>query len=75
MRNYCSNATTAQFRSLLKAQLNDIKAAGTYKSERVITSPQRTEINVQGTQATILNFCANNYLGLSAHPGNAQGNT
>ncbi|XP_063701918.1 2-amino-3-ketobutyrate coenzyme A ligase, mitochondrial [Culicoides brevitarsis] len=68
MRNYCSNATTAQFRSILKAQLDEIKAAGTYKSERVITSPQNTEIHVQGSPKKILNFCANNYLGLSSHP-------
>uniref|UniRef100_A0A336LYI4 2-amino-3-ketobutyrate coenzyme A ligase, mitochondrial n=1 Tax=Culicoides sonorensis TaxID=179676 RepID=A0A336LYI4_CULSO len=70
-----TNATTAQFRSLLKAQLADIKAAGTYKHERVITSPQKTEIHVQGSDAGILNFCANNYLGLSAHPGNETQNS
>lgn len=47
--------------------LEDIKAAGLYKSERVITSPQGVEIRVQDGQE-VLNFCANNYLGLADHP-------
>src|SRR5437762_3159617 len=44
----------------------DIKASGLYKTERMITSPQGAEITVNGR--TVLNFCANNYLGLSSHP-------
>ena len=44
----------------------EIKKAGLYKNERVITSNQGAEIEVGGKQ--VLNFCANNYLGLSAHP-------
>jgi glycine C-acetyltransferase len=40
-----------------------MKEAGTYKGERIITSPQLAEINSNGQ--TVLNFCANNYLGLS----------
>ena len=52
----------------LSAQLDDIKAAGTYKSERVITSAQRAEISVNTSTEPVLNFCANNYLGLSANP-------
>ncbi|MEL6671666.1 MAG: glycine C-acetyltransferase [Bacteroidota bacterium] len=51
----------------LKQELADIEAAGLYKKERVITSPQKAEIHVS-TGDSVLNFCANNYLGLSAHP-------
>ena len=40
-----------------------MREAGTYKAERIITSPQLSEINANGK--TVLNFCANNYLGLS----------
>ncbi len=47
-------------------ELDEIKAAGLYKNERIITSDQGAEIEVGGKQ--VLNFCANNYLGLSAHP-------
>ncbi len=47
----------------LQKELADIKAAGLYKTERVIESPQRAEIDVAGKK--VLNFCANNYLGLS----------
>jgi glycine C-acetyltransferase len=46
--------------------VEDIKTSGLYKTERVITSPQGAEITVNGK--TVLNFCANNYLGLSSHP-------
>ena len=47
-------------------EVEEIKAAGLYKEERIITSPQGAEITVNGK--TVLNFCANNYLGLSSHP-------
>jgi glycine C-acetyltransferase len=47
-------------------EIEEIKASGLYKSERTITSPQGAEITVNGK--TVLNFCANNYLGLSSHP-------
>ena len=47
-------------------ETEEIKVAGLYKSERIITSPQGAEIEVGGK--TVLNFCANNYLGLSSHP-------
>jgi len=50
----------------LRKELADIEAAGLYKNERIITSPQGAEITVNGK--TVLNFCANNYLGLSSHP-------
>ena len=52
---------------VLKQELADIEAAGLYKRERIITSPQGADIEVQeGKQ--VINFCANNYLGLSNHP-------
>jgi glycine C-acetyltransferase len=50
----------------LAGELEEIKAAGLYKTERIIESPQGAEIRVNGK--TVLNFCANNYLGLSSHP-------
>lgn len=46
--------------------VDDIRASGLYKNERVISSPQGAEITVNGK--VVLNFCANNYLGLSSHP-------
>jgi glycine C-acetyltransferase len=48
------------------AMLKEIRDAGLYKHERLIASPQSAEISVNGR--TVLNFCANNYLGLSSHP-------
>lgn len=51
----------------LKKEIKDIKEAGLYKEERIITSPQGAEITLN-TGETVLNFCANNYLGLSSHP-------
>lgn len=50
----------------LKNELKTIEDNGIFKKERVITSPQGAEITVNGE--TVLNFCANNYLGLSSHP-------
>ena len=51
-------------------ELEEIKAAGLYKTERIISSPQGAEISVNddGKSKAVLNFCANNYLGLSSHP-------
>jgi glycine C-acetyltransferase len=51
----------------LEKQLAEIKEAGLYKQERIITTPQGADIDTT-QQAHVLNFCANNYLGLSAHP-------
>ena len=51
----------------LQEELEGIKEAGLFKKERIITSPQGPEITIS-TGETVLNFCANNYLGLSAHP-------
>ena len=47
-------------------QLDEIRGAGLFKTERVISSEQGAEIVVNGRK--VLNFCANNYLGLSSHP-------
>jgi glycine C-acetyltransferase len=51
----------------LQQELDNIRNAGPYKKERIITSPQGAEITVS-TGESVLNFCANNYLGLSSHP-------
>ncbi|SFS35559.1 2-amino-3-ketobutyrate coenzyme A ligase [Porphyromonadaceae bacterium NLAE-zl-C104] len=51
----------------LQDELKSIEEAGLYKKERIIISPQKTEIKIQ-TGQRVLNFCANNYLGLSDHP-------
>lgn len=55
-----------KFVERISSELNEIRAAGLFKSERVITSAQGAEIMVNGKR--VLNFCANNYLGLSSHP-------
>lgn len=55
-----------KFVQRIAAELEEIKAAGLFKTERIIESPQGAEIKVNGKQ--VLNFCANNYLGLSSHP-------
>ena len=54
------------FITRIGTELEDIKAAGLFKYERIITSRQGAEITVNGT--SVLNFSANNYLGLSSHP-------
>lgn len=56
-----------QFKDHLIKELNDIREAGLYKDERIIVSPQGAEIRLESGQQ-VLNFCANNYLGLSNHP-------
>ena len=55
-----------EIQEYLQNELNTIQQNGLYKKERIITSPQGAEIVVNGE--TVLNFCANNYLGLSSHP-------
>ncbi|MGI9526077.1 MAG: glycine C-acetyltransferase [Weeksellaceae bacterium] len=55
-----------KFKTHLQTQLKEIEEEGLYKNERIITSAQSAEIEVNGQK--LLNFCANNYLGLSNHP-------
>lgn len=57
----------AEFQKHLQNELKGIEEAGLYKRERIITSPQGADIQVQGGKE-VINFCANNYLGLSSHP-------
>lgn len=59
----CSSAAALQ--SLISKELDGIKAAGTWKTERVITSPQAADVSVEGIKGDVINFCANNYLGLA----------
>jgi len=54
-------------RQQLKTEIDDIRAAGLYKSERIIDSPQSAHVEV-GREAPALNLCSNNYLGLANHP-------
>jgi glycine C-acetyltransferase len=58
---------SSSFYAQINQQLDEVKAQGLYKSERVITSSQQAEITVVSGQE-VLNFCANNYLGLANHP-------
>src|SRR5690606_35515576 len=58
--------SSPSFYARLQQELQEIKDAGLYKAERIIESEQGPEIKVNGK--TVLNFCANNYLGLSSHP-------
>ena len=55
-----------RFVKRIATELEEIKTSGLFKKERTITSAQGAEIEVNGK--TVLNFCANNYLGLSSHP-------
>ena len=53
-----------KFQEFLTAELASIREAGLYKNERIITTPQKADIRVNAGEQ-VLNFCANNYLGLS----------
>ena len=63
---YILNIMNKNFSERIGSELQEIEAAGLYKVERVISSDQGPEIAVNGKM--VLNFCANNYLGLSSHP-------
>ncbi|MFN4916686.1 MAG: glycine C-acetyltransferase [Ignavibacteria bacterium] len=56
------------FKDHLQSELSAIEESGLLKRERIITSEQGPEIMVEGREKPVLNFCANNYLGLSSHP-------
>jgi glycine C-acetyltransferase len=56
----------SQFQTKLQKELDSIKEQGLFKKERIIETPQAAKIQVNGNE--VLNFCANNYLGLSSHP-------
>ena len=56
----------SSFVARIATELEEIKASGLFKTERIIASPQGAEIMVNGRK--VLNFCANNYLGLWSHP-------
>jgi glycine C-acetyltransferase len=66
-RNPKSDDVTGSFRTYIARQLDEIRAAGTYKSERVISTPQDAHIRV-ADGAPVVNMCANNYLGLAGNP-------
>ncbi len=52
--------------SIVAQELQEIQANGLFKQERIITTPQGADIMANGKE--VINFCANNYLGLSSHP-------
>jgi 7-keto-8-aminopelargonate synthetase-like enzyme len=52
---------------IFRKELDNIRDAGTFKDERIITTPQKSRIDTTNTSG-VLNMCANNYLGLSNHP-------
>lgn len=60
-----SHGAAAALNNILDEELKSIHEAGTWKEERIITSKQAVNINVQGSASKLLNFCSNNYLGLS----------
>ncbi len=70
IRNFVRQKRPFMYKTLqpvLEKELEEIEKAGLYKRERVIISPQGADIQVEGGQE-VINFCANNYLGLSSHP-------
>ena len=56
-----------ELKQQLQSEIDDIRAAGLYKAERIIDSPQSAHVDV-GRETPVLNLCANNYLGLANHP-------
>lgn len=60
------STASSQLAAICQTQIDTMRETGTYKVERVITTSQDTEIMANGKH--VINFCANNYLGLSNHP-------
>ncbi|KAJ2668688.1 hypothetical protein IWW42_005020 [Coemansia sp. RSA 1085] len=58
----------AELEERVSQTLDNMRANGTYKAERIITTPQEASIQVEGSGSNVVNFCANNYLGLANHP-------
>src|SRR5690606_6368953 len=67
----CIEGTAMSLTHRYAATLDEIRDAGLFKAERIITSPQAAEITLEDGR-TVLNFCANNYLGLADHPAMIQ---
>ena len=67
-KRWSSASAAAELNQHLQAQMDEMKDAGTFKVERVITSPQSANITVQERPDAVINLCANNYLGLSNDP-------
>lgn len=67
LRSHVRSASVA-LAARLSNDLLEMRAAGTFKMERVITGPMESVVTVAGSVQPVLNFCANNYLGLSNHP-------
>lgn len=65
VNNQITNIMYKNFKAHLEKELQDIKDVGLYKNERVIVTPQSSDIEVEGAKGEVLNFCANNYLGLA----------
>ncbi|XP_075261839.1 2-amino-3-ketobutyrate coenzyme A ligase, mitochondrial-like [Convolutriloba macropyga] len=63
-----SKRALSSWADVVQSELESIREAGTWKTERVITSSQSAQITVASRKEKVLNFCANNYLGLSDHP-------
>ena len=64
-RFHVTTAAQTAMRRVLDTELQQIRDSGTWKTERVIVSSQGPRIRVEGRRDAVLNFCANNYLGLS----------
>eukprot|EP00465_Bigelowiella_longifila_P002729 CAMPEP_0185254220 /NCGR_PEP_ID=MMETSP1359-20130426/2896_1 /TAXON_ID=552665 /ORGANISM="Bigelowiella longifila, Strain CCMP242" /LENGTH=406 /DNA_ID=CAMNT_0027836955 /DNA_START=29 /DNA_END=1249 /DNA_ORIENTATION=- len=68
MRHMSTAAKMNPLEEKVHGDIEEMRSAGTYKTERVIVSPQRAQIEVNNRSDPVLNMCANNYLGLSSHP-------